>query len=73
MFMLSSVSLYNTKQSMSFCLTLVLIIFVFFFIWLRIDKKMSDREKMAGFKAPGRPKNWRKRCIDELKKVVNIK
>ncbi|XP_030830444.1 exocyst complex component 3 [Strongylocentrotus purpuratus] len=39
----------------------------------RIDKKMSDREKMAGFKAPGRPKNWRKRCIDELKKVVNIK
>ncbi|XP_054753696.2 exocyst complex component 3-like [Lytechinus pictus] len=39
----------------------------------RIDKKMSDREKMAGFKAPGRPKNWRKRCIDELQKVVNIK
>ncbi|XP_072175892.1 exocyst complex component 3-like [Diadema setosum] len=39
----------------------------------RIDKKMSDREKMAGFRAPGRPKNWRQRCQDELCKVIQVK
>ncbi|XP_072042322.1 exocyst complex component 3-like isoform X2 [Amphiura filiformis] len=39
----------------------------------RIDKKMSDREKMAGFHAPGRPKEWRKRALSEMKKVALVR
>ncbi|XP_022101502.1 exocyst complex component 3-like isoform X3 [Acanthaster planci] len=39
----------------------------------RIDKKMLDREKMAGFKAPDRPKSWKKKCFDELKQLVLVR
>ncbi|XP_033640701.1 exocyst complex component 3-like [Asterias rubens] len=39
----------------------------------RIDKKMLDREKMAGFKAPGRPKNWKNKCMEELKHLALVR
>ena len=42
-------------------------------MFFRIDKKMSDREKMAGFKAPGRPKEWRKRALNEMKMVALVR
>ncbi|XP_038051319.1 exocyst complex component 3-like [Patiria miniata] len=39
----------------------------------RIDKKMLDREKMAGFKAPGRPKEWKRKCMEELKHLALVR